>query len=33
VITQTGDRDHAAHLVEEVPGVQHGVALVVTTDS
>jgi hypothetical protein len=32
VITQTGDRDHAAHLVEEVPGVQHGVALVVTTD-
>jgi hypothetical protein len=32
VITKTGDRDHAAHLVEEVPGVQHGVALVVTTD-
>ena len=23
VITKTGDRDHAAHLVEEVSGVQH----------
>src|SRR6185503_14259201 len=32
VITQTGDRDHAAHLGRGVPGVQHGVALVVTTD-
>jgi hypothetical protein len=32
VITQTGDRDHAAHLGRGVPGVPHGVALVVTTD-
>ena len=32
VITQTGDRDHAAHLGRGVPGAQHGVALVVTTD-
>ena len=32
VITQTGDRDHAAHLGRGVPGGQHGVALVVTTD-
>ena len=32
VITQTGDRDHAAHLGRGVPGGQHGVVLVVTTD-
>jgi hypothetical protein len=32
VITQTGDRDHAAHVGRGVPSVQHRVALVVTTD-
>jgi len=32
VITRTGDRDHAAPWGRRVPSVQHGVALVVTTD-
>ena len=32
VITQTGDRDHAAHPDRGVPGVQRGMVLVVTTD-